>query len=319
MTEADRPSATSASKITGTPNLRSIVYLFMGGVLFGLFFSLMRMATTEGVPFLAFVFWFAFGGAMLTLSYTFLRGKPPKWTRRHVRSYLAIASTWLLAPFTVWAFVAPKLPAGITGLSISLAPPLTLLFALVLKIERFNLWRLAGMLLAAAGILLIVIPESSLPAREMAPWVLLTLAAPIIGAIGNIWVATLWPPGSTSEQFAAGGLIVGSLLLLPVAVGAHGLWLFDGPFGNGHIALLGSMVIIAILWCLAMEIVRLSGSVFMSLFDYAGTLAGVGWGMLIFGERHSLWIWAAILLLLTGIYFVNKTSKAVRKASASSH
>jgi drug/metabolite transporter (DMT)-like permease len=33
-------------------------------------------------------------------------------------------------------------------------------------------------------------------------------------------------------------------------------------------------------------------------------VSGVIWGMVIFDETHSLWIWASVVLLMTGLVLV---------------
>jgi len=47
-------------------------------------------------------------------------------------------------------------------------------------------------------------------------------------------------------------------------------------------------------------VIRTSGPVFASQSAYIITLAGVAWGMVLFGERHSVYIWAALALVLAG-------------------
>ena len=36
------------------------------------------------------------------------------------------------------------------------------------------------------------------------------------------------------------------------------------------------------------------------------TLAGVAWGMVIFGEQHSAYVWAALALTILGIAMVGR-------------
>ena len=47
-----------------------------------------------------------------------------------------------------------------------------------------------------------------------------------------------------------------------------------------------------------------AGPVFASQVAYAVTLAGVLWGMALFGERHSPWIWLSLALMLAGLALV---------------
>jgi drug/metabolite transporter (DMT)-like permease len=60
---------------------------------------------------------------------------------------------------------------------------------------------------------------------------------------------------------------------------------------------------------LLFEIIRLAGPVFFSLQNYVATLSGIGWGMLIHGEAHSIWIWLALALLFLGLALVIRGSR----------
>ena len=46
---------------------------------------------------------------------------------------------------------------------------------------------------------------------------------------------------------------------------------------------------------------------FYSAWAFIGTPLIVAAGMILFGERHSLWIWRALARLLTSLYLVNRT------------
>ena len=309
MTSDKRPAATLTVLPGGA--VSSVVCLTIAGVGLGLHISLMRIGITGGVPFLAYVFWQTFGGAVLLLALSYLLRQPPRFAPRNLRAY-AVVGFCSLVPFGVFALVSDKLPAGIVSLALSLAPSLTLLLALALRIERFNLWRLAGIFLGIGGILLVVLPLTSLPEPGMATWVLVSLVGALGIAGANISMLRLWPPGTTSLGFAAGIQTLAAAIILPVALGFHGLWAFNGPFDPSWLTPIASMVIVAVLWWLALEMTIISGPVFTSLFDNVATLAGVGWGILLLAERHSLWVWGALVLLVPGVYLVNRTTAAAR-------
>ena len=285
--------------------------LIATGVLFGLVFSLTRLSITGGVPFLAFAFWQIFGAAFCVMAYCAAKLRLPRWSPRHGLSYLAMAATGGLIPPVIYAFVAPKLPVGIVSLTISLSPIMTLLIALALRMERFNLRRLAGLGLGIAGVLLILLPETSLPEPGMALWVVVAFAAPTALGLSNIGAVRLRHPDSTPTQFAAGILCLAALLILPLMLVVHGAWAFDGPLDTAQIALLGVMPAMALVWCFGMDLARVADAVYLSLFDYLATLAGVGWGILIFAERHSLWVWGVLALLMASIWLVTRTAHAV--------
>ena len=62
--------------------------------------------------------------------------------------------------------------------------------------------------------------------------------------------------------------------------------------------------------------IKSAGPVFASQTAYVITLAGVGWGMILFAETHSLYIWTALLLTLAGISMVGPRSPHSRLARA---
>ena len=39
-------------------------------------------------------------------------------------------------------------------------------------------------------------------------------------------------------------------------------------------------------------------------------LAAIGWGIIFFDESHSIWIWAALALMILGVLLVNRPSKS---------
>jgi drug/metabolite transporter (DMT)-like permease len=46
------------------------------------------------------------------------------------------------------------------------------------------------------------------------------------------------------------------------------------------------------------------GPVFASQTGYIVTLTGVLWGIAIFGESHSLWVWGALVSMVIGLVLV---------------
>jgi len=67
------------------------------------------------------------------------------------------------------------------------------------------------------------------------------------------------------------------------------------------------------MWFFLLELICLSGPVFLTMADNLSTLSGVGWGILNFAEVYSLWIWGALGLSLPAAFLVNMTAGAVRQ------
>ena len=53
------------------------------------------------------------------------------------------------------------------------------------------------------------------------------------------------------------------------------------------------------------ELIRLSGPTYASQITYIVTLTGVMFGIVMFGEVHSVWVWGATVMVLVGVGLVN--------------
>ena len=53
-----------------------------------------------------------------------------------------------------------------------------------------------------------------------------------------------------------------------------------------------------------------AGAVFATQVAYVVTGSGVLWAMLLLGERFSGWVWAALVVMLLGLFLVQPRLKA---------
>ena len=291
----------------------ALLLLLNNGVLVGLFYSINRVAMTEGVPLGAYITWQGLGSALLLLAFGAIFGGLPRFSGGYLKSYIAIAIPGFIIAWGMSALVAPKIPAGIVAIVNSLIPIITYGLVLIARIERFHGVRLIGLLLGFSGVLLLMVPETSLPERGMTIWVLVAMIGSLGLALSTVWMQTLRPAGSSSVGMAAGVMLIAGAIAFPIMLAMGDWWFFDGPWGAGHWAMIGAIVVSAILWGVAFEIVRMVGPLLFSFVDYIAMLTGIGWGILIFNEAHSGWVWGAVGLMLVAIYLVNKTGEAARR------
>ena len=212
-------------------------------------------------------------------------------------------------PYTLIAFVAPKVPAGAIALGLTLVPILTYGIAVLFRIDHVRLLRIAGILFGLAGILLVLLPGQSLPEPGMAPWLLMAFGAPLCWAFCNVCIAILRPPESRPIPLTCGVFACASITMLPVMAVTENWWIFDATMTDGDWALIGTIVILPIVYVLTFVLIQMLGPVLFSTIGYFGTLMGLGWAALYFGEVPSSWIWAAIAILFLGLFLVNRTSK----------
>ena len=287
--------------------------LFLIGLAFAMTFVFNRLATTNGVPLIPYVLWQALGGALILLVACGVRRQFPGLSPKYFKVYFLTGMFNVCFPVFILSLVAPKVPSGILSLGLMLIPLIIYALALVLGMDRFRWVRLTGILLGLAGVMLVLLPRASLPSPDMAGWVVLGLVAPLCYSVGAILMAWLEPPAAKSLPLACGLLMASTITMVPVMVASQSWWFFDGPFATGHWAVIGAMANQAAIFVLMFEIIKRAGPVFFSTSNYIATLVGVGLGMLFFGDSHSLWIWAALLLMFTGLFCVNLTGSPERR------
>ena len=261
--------------------------LLFSAAVYSMTLSLNRIAITEGIPVFAFVFWQCLGAALLTFVAAVATRQLPSLQRKDFRLYLLLGTFGTAVPYTLIVFVAPKVPAGAIGLGLTLVPILTYGIAVLFRIDRIRLLRIAGFLFGLAGVLLVLLPDQSLPEPGMAPWLLMAFGAPLCYALSNVCMAILRPPESRPIPLTCGVSFACAILMLPVMAVTDNWWIFDATMTDGDWALIGTIVINAIFMVFALEIIRMVGPVVYSTIGYFGTLMGLGWAALYFGEAPS--------------------------------
>jgi len=285
------------------------VMLFACGITWGMSFSLNKIAISSGIPFVAYVFWQSLGAGLILLVLSLATGNRMNLSRAHLKLYGAAALFEFVLPFLALNYVANKLPAGVVGIGQSLVPALTFAFALAFRVDKFHILRFGGLCIGFTGVLLVLLPEESLPDPDMIGWVLIALLAPLFYGLANTLVAIMRPPQSHSLPLAAGLLLGSSVFLLVVMAATGSWWFFDAGLDDGGLALIGVTLLNAIFWYLLFEIIHIAGPVFFASYNYISPLAGIGWAAIYFGESHSVWIWGALALMFLSLFLVTRRVK----------
>jgi drug/metabolite transporter (DMT)-like permease len=293
-----------------------VAAVLVAGLAYSFVFVLNRYVAEAGIPFFAYVFWQAFGGGLIVLGICAARRCLPPLDWPHIRTYLVFSLFGITYPFSMLAFVAPKVPIGVIVIGLGLIPVLTYGISLAIRTERFVGLRALGILLGLAGVLLMVVPDTSLPSPDMVGWVLLALTAPLSFAIVTVAGEILQPAKTDSLATTAGTLFASSLCLFPL-MAITGWWVFDAPLDQADGAVALAIVIVAFSWIGFFIVTRLRGAVFWTLSNYFDTLFGIGWGMLLYHERHSAWVWAAAALVLVALLLVTRTGRSGRRSQTS--
>lgn len=280
-----------------------LVLLAMG-VGWGLTFSLAKLAVGSGAHPLGITLWQAVIGAIM-LGAIALAARRPVSSRRNMLSlYLICALLGTVVPGTLFFYAAAHVPAGVLSITVTLVPMLTVLLSALLGVERMALGRVMGVLCGLLAIVLLIAPQESLPNPAAAPWVLVACAASSCYAAENLVIAMRMPAGANPFSVACGMFIVGAMILLPIVLVTDSFVTLAWPWRTAEWSIVGMSIVSAMAYSLFIYLVHHAGPVFASQTAYVVTLAGVIWGLVIFGEEHSHWIWLSLLVMLLGLALV---------------
>ncbi|MEM7746846.1 MAG: DMT family transporter [Pseudomonadota bacterium] len=277
--------------------------LVSAGFAWGSTFSLAKIATQGDIHPLALNFWQTLFGCGALLVYAAVRRRRLQTSQQHIRFYLIAGILGTVIPGVLYFIAARELPAGILAITIATVPMLTLVISRALGSERFSLARLLGLSLGAAGILLILVPDTSLPEPAAAPFVVLAVFCALCYAIENVYIDFYMPTGE-ALTILCGMLAMASLVTAPITIALGVFWWPQWPLGAVEWSILGMALINAFAYGTFVHLVGTAGPVFASQTAYVVTLSGVAWGIWLFGESHSPWVVASAACMLIGLALV---------------
>lgn len=284
------------------PMLYGVLLLMGAG--WGLSVPLSKIAVSTGHQPFGLIFWQLFVVVVVLGAICAVRGKRLELGRQYWRLLIMVALTGAVLPDIFFYLSAARLPAGVMSIIISSVPMFSLPIALAMGNETFAWRRIAGLLLGLSGILLLIGPEASLPDRAMAAFVPLALLAPLLYASEGNLVAKWGTQGLDSAQVILGASILGMVASLPMAL-ITGHWINPlAGFGIPEAALVAAAALHAVTYATYVWLVGRAGSVFTAQTSYLVTGFGVIWSILLLGERYSGYVWAALGLMLLGMFLV---------------
>lgn len=287
---------------------RQTVFLFLVltcmGAGWGLTQPLSKIAVSEGYRHFGLVFWQMAIGAMALGVIQFWRGVPLRLDRAALTFYVLIAFVGTIIPNSASYEAIRHLPSGLISILLSMVPIFAFPIALALGNEHFDIKRLSGLCLGLIGVLLIVGPEASLPERAAIIFVPLALVASLFyGMEGNI-VARWGTRDLSPIEVLYGASLVGALVSLPLALGSGQFIDPRPPWGWPDFALTLASLIHVTVYTLYVWMVGRAGPVFAVQVSYLVTGFGVLWAILILRESYSGWVWAAMGVMMIGMFLV---------------
>jgi drug/metabolite transporter (DMT)-like permease len=214
-------------------------------------------------------------------------------------------------PMFLFAFAQTEIDSSVTAVLNSLVPLFTLFVGLFAFGISFTRNQLLGVLVGLLGALLLVVFGSSMNPEQNYWYAGLVVIATICYASNaNIIKSKLQgvsPMGIAVGNFVC--ILLPGLVLLPIA-GTFDSVVVAGDFFWSS---LGYMVLLCVIGtCIAKvlfnKLIQISSPVFSVSVTYLIPIVGIFWGIMD-GEAFALEQFGASLLILAGVYLVNKKKK----------
>ncbi|MFK8076835.1 MAG: DMT family transporter [Granulosicoccus sp.] len=282
-------------------NLIAIVFF---GLCWGITIPLTKVAIEAGHHPLGLIFWQMLISSFLLGAYLIFKKERIAHSIAALRYYVIIAIIGTLIPNTFSLVATDHLPAGIMAIIIATVPIMSLVVALLAQIEKFSWARCFGILLGVSALVLIGLPEASLPDPSKAPWLLVALIAPLCYAIEGNFVAARAPVKLSPVVTLFGASMLGSVLLLPIATMTDMAVSLTLPWDISRWAILGSAVGHVIAYSGYLFLLARAGAVFTSQIGYVVTLTGIIGAVLFLGESYGYTVWIAVAMMLAGVALV---------------
>ena len=291
-------------------------FLLFMGTAWGLSFSLGKIAVENGAkPFGISQFQVMLSGLIL-LVITLVRRKPMRDMFDKIGFIFIIAMLGAAIPGVLFYYAAPHVPAGVLSITVALIPLMTYGFSIPLKMEKFSVIRFMGLVFGVIAICFIALPENSLPNRAALPWILLACISALCYAVENIILGFKSAVTIGPIRLAMGMNLIAAIVLLPITLMTNSFFVPSFPPQTVDYAVIGLGLITVVAYTMFVMSVAMFGPVFASQVGYLVTLAGVFWGILIFDESHSIWIWLSLAAMIIGLALVAPRDKTPEDQSA---
>ena len=291
-----------------------IAMLIAMGLGWGATQPLGKIAVSTGHRHFGLIFWQLMVGVLLLGAILIVQRRAVPVTRETLTFAVIIALIGTIIPNSTFYYSVAHLPSGIMSILISTVPLMAFPVAMMLGMDRFSAGRLAGILCGLAGVALIALPGASLPDAGMAAYLPIAMIGPLFYAFEGNYVAKFGTAGMDAVQAMFLASAVGAVIMAPVAVGS-GQWIDPTlPWGRAEWALVVGSAVHTLCYCAYVWLAGRAGAVFAAQCGYIVTGTGVIWAMLILGERFSGWVWAALGVMMLGLFLVQPREQPAKVA-----
>ena len=290
-------------------NLILIGTLVLIAAIWALTFPLTKIAVLGGYRNFGIIFWSSTISVAVLGVFVRMRGLNLPINSAALVRYFFVALFGTVLPSAASYTAAEHLPAGVIAVCMPMIPLLSLPLAISLGLDSATPGRLLGLALGVSGVLMITIPDASLPDGSQAVYVLLVLLAVLCYAIEGVGLGRIGRAGLDSVQLLLGASVLSVIVTLPIALATGTIIIPVLPFSMAEYAVLLSGLANTVAYVGYVWMVGRGGAVFASQVAYLVTGFGVLWSMALLGENYSIWIWGAFIVIIAGLFLTQPKPK----------
>ncbi len=282
----------------------NFLILIILGLGWGLSFTLGKIAITAGGTPIGLTFWQSLFSGLILLIYVFFRHGKIIIPKTMFLPIIIITFLSVVIPNIIFYACVAYLDAGVLSISVSVIPLFTYLIALGLKMDKFKVRRVLGLITGFCALLILILPENSLPDKRDIPWVLLALNCALCYALENIYIDRLALQNFGPIRLVCAVSFVSAIITFLLSLVMDQFFILQPTNIYLFISTLGLGFISATAYSIFIYLIGKAGSVFSSQVGYLVTFFGVVWGIIILGESHSVFVWISLAMIMTGIFLV---------------
>ncbi len=306
-------TALKASIKTSNPTKQTqfglLLLLLFIGITWGATFSLAKIATSAGGHPFGINYWQTLIGTSFLLAVGLTTRRFSPVNAGQFPFYVTCGLLGTVIPGTLFYYAASRVSPGVLSITIATVPLLTFTAATLLGVEKLRAGRIMGVVFGIISIALLVLPKESLPDAAAIPWIFLVLISAACYAAENLVVALRKPVAVNPLTIAAGMHIAAAIIMTPLVLSTDTFVPLNWPFSNVEWALVSLSLFSVIAYSLFIFLIIRAGPVFASQTAYVVTISGVLWGIIVFKESHSLWLWASLAVMMAALFLVRPAGR----------
>ncbi|WP_026759102.1 DMT family transporter [Sediminimonas qiaohouensis] len=273
------------------------------GISWGATTPLGKVAVSTGLHPIGITIWQTFITAIVLSCVVCATGRRLPVRLPYLLFFLFLGLLGTAIPHPLGYLAARHLPASIISIVLAGVPMVTMLLTALVGIDRPTPRKIVGILLGLLAIVLIVLPDGSLPDPTKWIWVALPILSVLSYSTENVCIDKIRMPRLDPMVILCGLSWAAFFLTAPLAA-LPGIWV--NPFPLDH-ARLSVIVLTALHICAYSGLIWLiekAGAVFATQVSYVVTISGVLIAIVFLGEAASPMIGIATALMLTGLTLV---------------